>query len=109
MPSIDAPSCYETSKCFFTYGQMRHLNPRQVPVKGNPWSSFGAQDFIHKVDLILPDECFELLDHRVLGKIVLPQFFRVTMTLAQVLHGDFLLDFIKLGKFRLLSPCQASP
>jgi ribonucleases P/MRP protein subunit RPP40 len=104
MPPLDAPSCYGSSKCFFTYGQMRHLNPRQLPEMRNPWAAFATQPYIHSVDLIIPDdECYALLNEKLLKNMVMPQFFRINISLAQILHGDFLTEYVKLGNVRTSS------
>ena len=49
MFSFPAPSVYQNSKCYVTYGTMGHPDPKQLPNKGRPWSALLAQDFIHRV------------------------------------------------------------
>lgn len=53
MLSFPSPTIYERSKCFFTYGRMSHLDPKQLPTawdkKGKLWSTILAQDFIRRV------------------------------------------------------------
>jgi ribonucleases P/MRP protein subunit RPP40 len=51
MFSQASPSIYQSSKCHVTYGSMGHIDAKQVPHKGKPWSSIMLLDFIHKVRL----------------------------------------------------------
>lgn len=44
-----APSIYQSPKCFVTYGTMGHVDPKQIPSKGKPWTAISDLDFIHKV------------------------------------------------------------
>ncbi|KAI0485314.1 ribonuclease P 40kDa subunit [Xylariaceae sp. FL0804] len=104
MFSFPTPSVYQTSKCFFTYGTMGHPDLKQLPVKGKPWSSLLALDFIHKVDLILPYELLEVVREKLLGDPSrVPTFHRVTMTLGQVLEGGFFTQYLKIGNILMLS------
>ncbi|QGI64744.1 hypothetical protein CEK26_008698 [Fusarium fujikuroi] len=54
-----APSIYQSSKCFVSYGTMGYLDTKQTPRKGKPWTAVMSMDFIHKVDLILPSEAYD--------------------------------------------------
>ena len=49
MLSFAAPAVYQSSKCYFTYGTMGHVDPEQPPSKGRPWTAFAGMDFTHKV------------------------------------------------------------
>ncbi|KAI0594519.1 ribonuclease P 40kDa subunit [Biscogniauxia sp. FL1348] len=104
MFSFSTPSVYQSSKCFVTYGTLAHTDPKQLPSKGKPWSAFLAQDFVHKVDLILPEESLRLVRDRIMGASVqAPSYHRVVMTLGQVLEGDFFTRYIKIGNIMMLS------
>ncbi|CAN8101714.1 unnamed protein product [Discula destructiva] len=85
---------------------MGHLEPKQLPTawakKGKPWSTILAQDFIRRIDLVLPQESWELIRERLLG-MQTPAFARVTMSLADVLRGDFFAEYIKIGDVIMLS------
>lgn len=50
-----APSIYQSPKCFVTYGTMGHVDPKQIPSKGKPWTAISDLDFIHKVS-----RCFDM-------------------------------------------------
>ncbi|KAH9988644.1 ribonuclease P 40kDa subunit [Xylariaceae sp. FL0662B] len=104
MFAFPTPSVYQSSKCFVTYGIMGHPDPRQIPSKGKPWSALLGQDFVHKVDLVLPEELLELVKNKVVGEPGrLPVYYRVTMSLGQVLEGDFFTEYIKIGNIMMLS------
>lgn len=49
MLSFSDPTVYQTSKCFFTHGTIAHLDPKQLPSKGKPWTTISSLDFVHKV------------------------------------------------------------
>ncbi|KAI5867349.1 ribonuclease P 40kDa subunit [Durotheca rogersii] len=104
MFSFSTPSVYQSSKCFVTYGVMGHLDPKQLPSKGKPWSALSAQDFVHRVDLIFPEELLHVIQDKITsdpGRA--PTFYRVIMTLGQVLEGDFFTEYIKIGNIAMLS------
>ncbi|KXJ91649.1 ribonuclease P 40kDa subunit [Microdochium bolleyi] len=104
MLSFAVPSIYQSPKCFVTYGTMSHPDPKQLPSKGKPWSAVLAQDFVHKVDLILPQDVAELVrDKLEAAALLVPTYHRVIMTLGQVLEGDFFTEYIKLGNVIMLS------
>ncbi|KAI8190042.1 hypothetical protein KHU50_011339 [Colletotrichum sp. SAR 10_65] len=95
MLSFPAPSVYQSPKCFVSYGTMAHVEPKQLPTKGKPWAPILSQGFNHKVDLILPQECYELVHQKLAKELAPPIFHRVVMTLGQVLDGAFFTEYIK--------------
>ncbi|KAF9873714.1 ribonuclease P 40kDa subunit [Colletotrichum karsti] len=99
MLSFPTPSVYQSPKCFVSYGTMAHVppepTPSQLPSKGKPWAPILSQDFNHKVDLILPQECFELVHQKLVQELAPPTFHRVIMTLGQILEGAFYNEYIK--------------
>ncbi|OTA55592.1 ribonuclease P 40kDa subunit [Hypoxylon sp. EC38] len=104
MFSFATPSVYQSSKCFVIYGVMSHLEPGQVPTKGKPWSALLGQDFVHKVDLILPEELLQLVKDKITGDPSrAPVFYKVIMKLGQILEGDFFTEYIKRGNIMMLS------
>ncbi|KAI1376999.1 ribonuclease P 40kDa subunit [Hypoxylon crocopeplum] len=104
MFSFATPSVYQSSKCFVTYGVMGHPDPKQIPSKGKPWSVLLAQDFVHNIDLILPEEVLQFVKDKIIsnpGQV--PVYSRVIMTLGQILEGDFFTEYIKIGNIMMLS------
>ncbi|KAK6227597.1 ribonuclease P 40kDa subunit [Colletotrichum tabaci] len=103
MLSFPTPSVYQASKCFVTYGTMAHVEPKQLPTKGKPWAPILGQRFNHKVELVLPQECYELVRQKLVKELAAPTFHRVIMTLGQVLDGAFFNEYIKRGNVLMLS------
>ncbi|KAI3534633.1 ribonuclease P 40kDa subunit [Colletotrichum filicis] len=103
MLSFPTPSVYQSPKCFVTYGTMPHIEPKQLPTKGKPWAPILGQGFNYKVDLVLPQECFELVRQKLVEELPAPTFHRVIMTLGQVLDGGFFNEYIKRGNILMLS------
>ncbi|KAH0522715.1 hypothetical protein TsFJ059_006515 [Trichoderma semiorbis] len=97
-----APSIYQSPKCFVTYGTMGHVDPKQIPSKGKPWTAISDLDFIHKVDLIIPQDIYETVAQKMTEREA-PAYYRVVMTLGQVLETKFLTQYIKLGNIMMLS------
>ncbi|PHH61657.1 hypothetical protein CDD81_8068 [Ophiocordyceps australis] len=97
-----APSIYQSSKCFVTYGSMAHIDPKQPPQCGHPWANIAAQRFVHKVDIIAPQACYEALYQKLVQERQQPSYARVTMTLGQILD-QFLISSIKQGDVSILS------
>ncbi|TDZ20951.1 Uncharacterized protein Cob_v006208 [Colletotrichum orbiculare MAFF 240422] len=103
MLSFSTPSVYQAPKCFVSYGTMAHVEPKQMPTKGKPWAPILGQGFNHKVDLILPQECYELVYQKLVKELTPPTFYRVTMALGQILEGAFFTEYIKRGNILMLS------
>lgn len=51
----------------------------------------------------MPQDQWQAIQGQVLGKEPAPEFCRVTMTLLQVLQGDFFTEYIKIGDVNMLS------
>ncbi|CRK31696.1 Ribonuclease P protein subunit p40 like [Verticillium longisporum] len=103
MLSFAEPSLYQSPRCSVTYGTMAHVEPRQLPTKGKPWNSIMAQGFNHQVDLVVPEECYELVKRNLVEQRNAPVYQRVTMTLGQILDGAFFLEYMKKGNVLMLS------
>ncbi|KAK4126031.1 hypothetical protein N657DRAFT_567596 [Parathielavia appendiculata] len=103
MLSFNPPAVYQASKCYVTYGVMRHLDPKQAPSKSKPWATFTSQDFVHRADLIIPQEVFELVQEKLLQEMSAPEFKRVVMSLHNILSGEFFTEYIKNGNIMMLS------
>ncbi|KAL2104727.1 hypothetical protein VUR80DRAFT_9766 [Thermomyces stellatus] len=107
MLPLPKPAVYHASKCVATYGQMPHLTPgQQQPPSSRrrPWAALLAQDFAHRVDLVLPEDAFLQLEEGLSGGGVAPPVhFRVTAALGALLDGAFYLEFVKTGKVAMLS------
>lgn len=100
MFSFSTPSSvYQSSKCFVTYGTMSHPDPKQLPAKGKPWSTLLGQDFVHKVDLIIPQEHLENVRTKLsVAEGRSPTYCKVIMSLGQILEVDFFTEYIKIGE-----------
>lgn len=102
MLPLPKPAVYHASKCVATYGQMPHLTPgQQQPPSSRrrPWAALLAQDFAHRVDLVLPEDAFLQLEEGLSGGGVAPPVhFRVTAALGALLDGAFYLEFVKTGE-----------
>ncbi|KAK3990862.1 ribonuclease P 40kDa subunit-domain-containing protein [Cladorrhinum sp. PSN332] len=103
MLSFQAPTLYQSPKCFVTHGIMAHLDPNQPPSKGKPWASFLGQDFISRADLIIPQDVFELVQAKLLHDEAIPKFTRAVMSLDDILSGPFLTKYVKEGNVSMLS------
>ncbi|KAI0970031.1 ribonuclease P 40kDa subunit-domain-containing protein [Xylaria arbuscula] len=104
MFSFPKPSVYQTPNCFVTYGVMSYPDSNHLPTKVKPWSTLLSQDYVHKVDLVLPEELLELVREKILNDAArTPSYSRIIMTLGQVLEGDFFTQYIKIGNIMMLS------
>lgn len=126
MLGFEEPSIYERSKCFFTHGRLQHIDPQQLPKdwekKGKPWTAVLSHDFIRRVsacrvslysrqkliitqvDVVLPQESWELVRDTLLRSAKTPEYCRVSVALSQVLEGEFFTEYIKIGMRIFLSP-----
>lgn len=51
----------------------------------------------------MPQETWKAFEGNLLEKTAVPQFRRVTMSLSQILEGDFFTEYIKIGDIMMLS------
>lgn len=114
LPFSLAPSTLQTAKCFFSYGTMGHIYPKQPPTIENvpttdsranlksPWSNFQELGYVFQVDIIVPHELLEVAHQKLVTDRPVPQFSRVIMTLGQILQGDFFKEYIKAGEILFL-------
>ncbi|KAK3400197.1 ribonuclease P 40kDa subunit-domain-containing protein [Sordaria brevicollis] len=102
MLSFPTSSVYQSSKCFVTYGVMAHLDPNQPPSKSKPWSTFDGQDFINRVEVIVPQGIVEKVQ-KILNEKAVPEYKRVVMSLHDIVSGDFYTRYIKEGDVMMLS------
>ncbi|KAK4155005.1 ribonuclease P 40kDa subunit-domain-containing protein [Chaetomidium leptoderma] len=103
MLSFNQPAVYQSSNCYVTYGILPHLDPKQLPSKSKPWTTLTSQDFVHKADLIIPQEMLELVQEKLLGDKLAPTFKRVVISLHDILSGEFFTEYIKKGDVLMLS------
>ncbi|KAI0553415.1 ribonuclease P 40kDa subunit [Xylaria curta] len=104
MFSLPKPNVYQTPNCFVTYGTMSYPDANQLPTKVKPWSTLLLQDYVHKVDLVLPEALLHLVKEKMLDDTSrIPSYHRVIMTLGRVLERDFFTQHIKIGNIMMLS------
>ncbi|KAG5665881.1 hypothetical protein KAF25_010006 [Fusarium avenaceum] len=108
MFSAAAPSIYQSPKCLVTYGSMGHVDTKQAPRKGKPWSSVMSLDFVHKVDLILPTEAYNAVSEQLANTQKPPRYSRVVMSLGDIVQGDFFTEYIRKGDIMMLSEGQTT-
>ncbi|UNI19206.1 Ribonuclease P [Purpureocillium takamizusanense] len=97
------PSVYQSSACFVTYGTMGHVDPKQPPYRSRPWTDIASQEFISKVDLVVPQQYYDALHETLTQDSRQPRYSRVTMALGQVLQGSFFTNYVKTGDALMLS------
>ncbi|CAG8980437.1 hypothetical protein HYALB_00012924 [Hymenoscyphus albidus] len=90
-------------KCEVTHGVMGHLDPKQPPTKRKPFSAILAHPFVHKVQLVLPAEIYEIIKNEVFREEERPDYSRVILPLKALLEGEFFNQYIKIGNILMLS------
>ncbi|KAH8894229.1 ribonuclease P 40kDa subunit [Thozetella sp. PMI_491] len=104
MLSFPIPAPYLASRCYVTYGTMAHLDPEQPPsTQRKPWAAIASQHFVHKVDLIIPEDVYEIAHKKLVDDRPAPVCQRVVMALGDVLSGAFFTEYIKLRSILMLS------
>jgi ribonucleases P/MRP protein subunit RPP40 len=89
------------SKMFTTLGTLSsYIDPSQPPTKKLPWRAINEVGFVKGVELVLPEELYELIWSKVERQLKPAQYARVIMKLEDVLDGAFFTEYIKKGKPR---------
>jgi len=89
-------------KCNVTYGTMGHLDPKQPPVKQKPFATILSNNFVQKVELILPEELLEIITKNILSENARPAYNRVIIPLKVLLEEQFFNEYIKKGRHLVL-------
>ncbi|KXX80614.1 Ribonuclease P protein subunit p40 [Madurella mycetomatis] len=103
MLTFTPPAIYQASKCYVTYGVMGHLDPKQPPSKGKPWATLTSQDFVHRADLLIPQDAFGIVWKQLVRDRPAPEFKRVVMSLHDILSGGFFTEYVKKRDIMMLS------
>ena len=57
----------------------------------------GLSNFESKVQLILPEELYEVINNDLVTGHISPRYNRVTLPLSAILEGEFFQEYIKKG------------
>lgn len=102
-------SIYQTPRCFVTYGTLGHVDPKQSSCSKRPWTTLGSLGFVQKVisivlhktnadrtqvDLIVSQDGADVLKEK-LGSCRPPPYYRIKMSLGQILEREFFSAYIK--------------
>ncbi|KAF7505740.1 hypothetical protein GJ744_000506 [Endocarpon pusillum] len=87
------------SKIFTTLGTLPgYIDRNQPPTKKLPWRAINDVSFVKSVEMILPEELYELIWTKIEQELKPVQYARVIMKLEDVLDGAFFTEYIKKGK-----------
>ncbi|KNG51267.1 ribonuclease rpp40 [Stemphylium lycopersici] len=98
------------TKVYFSHSVLpSYIDPQNVSTKKKPFSTFNRQKYSHRLDLVLPEEIYELVkDELKRGDgPARAQYARVHMKLGEILEGEFLEGYIKQGNIMMLSEGRA--
>jgi ribonuclease P/MRP protein subunit RPP40 len=90
-------------RIYFTHSILpSYIDPQNVSTKKQPFTTFNKQHFSHTLDLILPEEMYELVQQK-LDTYSNAHHARVNMKLGEILESEFLEGYIKQGNIMMLS------
>ncbi|KAF2667625.1 hypothetical protein BT63DRAFT_441234 [Microthyrium microscopicum] len=93
-----------SSPCYFTHLELpTEIDPKNVSKRRKPFSSISSNAACHTVDMILPHELWEVVKSSITPESLQTEYHKVTMTLLEVISGDFFNYYIKTGNIFLLS------
>ncbi|KAJ9648068.1 hypothetical protein H2199_001845 [Coniosporium tulheliwenetii] len=85
-----------SSKCYVAHSTISPLKDNQLPtMKKRPFTTMASHPFSHTVDLILPEELYQNLQQAF--SVIVLRYSRVTMSLSEIITGDFFNHYIKTG------------
>lgn len=88
------------TKTYFSHSILpTYIDPQNVSTKKKPFSTFNKQKFSHTLDLILPEEIYELIEKELYrdNGAGSAKYAKVHMTLAEVLESEFLDAYVRQG------------
>jgi ribonucleases P/MRP protein subunit RPP40 len=87
------------SKIYTTLGTLpSYIDRSQPPTKKLPWRAINEVGFVRGVEMVLPEELYELIWGKVEEQLKPARYARVIMKLEDVLDGAFFTEYIKKGK-----------
>lgn len=115
-----------TSKCYLSRGALpQYIDLKQLPSSKRPFATILNQHFTHtvttitcahswdqadrwlEVDLVLPEELYNLIWEDVQSSLANVRYSRVIMTLSDLLERDFFNAYIKTGTTIVLHTSRA--
>ena len=86
------------AKVYTTIGALPHrLDPAQPPHKKQPWKTVNNSAFVRSVELLLPEELYELVWDRIDDELKTLRYQKVIMKLEHILEGEFFNEYVKKG------------
>lgn len=87
------------SKIFTTLGTLPgYIDRNQPPTKKLPWRAINDVSFVKSVEMVLPEELYEMIWTKVEQDLKPVKYARVIMKLEDLLDGAFFTEYIKKGK-----------
>jgi ribonucleases P/MRP protein subunit RPP40 len=87
------------SKIFTTLGTLPSFIDRsQPPTKKQPWRAINEIGFVRSIEIVLPDELYDMIRRKVEEELKPVKYARVIMKLEDLLDGEFFTEYIKKGK-----------
>ena len=75
-----------------------YIDPKQPPTKKSPWNAMNDVPFVQSVDLVLPEELYDLIWHKIGAEMKHNRYAKVVMKLEDLLDGEFFTQYIKRGE-----------
>lgn len=94
------------AKCIVSHGVMNQLDPKQPPMKKKPYSAILNQNFVQRIELIMPEELYPTIEKCILSRDYAFNYSRVILPLKALLEEDFFNEYIKKGNILMLSEGQ---
>ncbi|KAI2487748.1 Ribonuclease P 40kDa Rpp40 protein [Pyrenophora tritici-repentis] len=94
------------TKIYFSHSVLpSYIDPQNVSTKRKPFSTFNKQKYSHSLNLVLPEETYELIKGQLERNDgpARAQYARVHMKLGEIIESDFMNSYIKQGNVMMLS------
>ena len=75
-----------------------YIDPKQSPTKQSPWRTINEVPFLQSVNLVLPEELYNLIWDDIEEQSKKARYAKVIMKLQDVLEGAFFTEYIKKGE-----------
>lgn len=73
------------------------IDPNQPPTKKSPWRTINEAPFLQSVNLILPEELFDVIWDKIEDDFKKARYAKLVMKLQDVLDGAFFTEYVKRG------------
>jgi ribonucleases P/MRP protein subunit RPP40 len=86
-----------------------YIHSEQPPTKKSPWRTVSDAPFLKIVNMILPEELYDLIWDKIEGESKKASYAKVILKLQDIISGTFFTEYVKKGRSSSSISCCSWP